>query len=103
MTSPSHYAEGSKLLSRAAFESVLDGEIRRALRTQSFLGLVVVETFHEWDGVMVAADDGTVLRMAEIVGTEVRETDLLGRCNAERWRSCSSTRIRTMRAASWIV
>jgi hypothetical protein len=79
MTSPSFFEEGSKLLPPGAFEVVLEGELRRAVRSQSFLTLVVVETRCEWAGTMVAADDGIVLKIAQIIGKEVRDTDLLGR------------------------
>lgn len=70
--------EGSRLLTPHAFEFVLDGELKRAVRSQNFLTLVVLEARREWDGMTVTADDGTVEEMAEIVGHEVRDTDLLG-------------------------
>jgi hypothetical protein len=78
MTSRSFYEEGSKLLTPAAFEFVLDGELKRAVRSQNFLTLVVVEASREWEGMMVTADDGTVLEVAQIIGKEVRDTDLMG-------------------------
>jgi hypothetical protein len=78
MTSRSFYEEGSKLLTPAAFEFVLDGELKRAVRSQNFLTLVVVEASREWEGRMVTADDGTVLEVAQIIGKEVRDTDLMG-------------------------
>jgi hypothetical protein len=79
MTSRSFYEEGSKLLTPAAFEFVLDGELKRAVRSQNFLTLVVVEASREWEGMRVTADDGTVLEVAQIIGKEVRDTDLMGR------------------------
>jgi len=69
--------KGSRLLTPDAFEFVLDSELKRAVRSQSFLTLVVLETSREWDGITVTADDGTMQEMAEIVGHEVRDTDLL--------------------------
>jgi GGDEF domain-containing protein len=78
MTSSSFYEEGSKLLTPGAFEFVLDSELKRAVRSQNFLTLVVVEASREWDGVLVTADDGTVQEVAQIIGKEVRDTDLLG-------------------------
>jgi hypothetical protein len=78
MTSRSFYEEGSKLLTPAAFEFVLDGELKRAVRSQNFLTLVVVEASREWEGMMVTADDGTVHEVAQIIGKEVRDTDLMG-------------------------
>ena len=78
MTSSSFYEEGSKLLTPGAFEFVLDSELKRAVRSQNFLTLVVVEAAREWEGIMVTADDGTVQEVAQIIGREVRDTDLLG-------------------------
>lgn len=78
MTSSSFYEEGSKLLTPGAFEFVLDSELKRAVRSQSFLTLVVVEASREWEGMVVSADDGTVHEIAQIIGREVRDTDLIG-------------------------
>jgi hypothetical protein len=78
MTSSSFYEEGSKLLTPGAFEFVLDSELKRAVRSQNFLTLVVLEAAREWEGMMVSADDGTVYQMAQIIGKEVRDTDLIG-------------------------
>lgn len=77
--SDSFFEEGSRLLTPSAFEFVLDGELKRAVRSQSFLTLVVLEARREWEGLMVTADDGTVEEVAQIVGREVRDTDLIGR------------------------
>jgi hypothetical protein len=74
----SFYEEGSKLLTPGAFEFVLDAELKRAVRSQNFLTLVVVETSREWEGMMVTADDGTVQEVGQIISKEVRDTDLLG-------------------------
>ena len=74
----SFYEEGSKLLTPGAFEFVLDSELKRAVRSQNFLTLVLLEASREWEGMMVSADDGTVHEVAQIVGKEVRDTDLLG-------------------------
>lgn len=78
MTSSSFYEEGSKVLTPGAFEFVLDSELKRAVRSQNFLTLVTLETSREWEGMMVSADDGTVQEVAQIIGKEVRDTDLLG-------------------------
>jgi hypothetical protein len=78
MTSSSFYEEGSKLLTPGAFEFVLDSELKRAVRSQNFLTLVVLEAAREWEGMMVSADDGTVYQVAQIIGKEVRDTDLIG-------------------------
>jgi GGDEF domain-containing protein len=78
MTSSSFYEEGSKLLTPGAFEFVLDSELKRAVRSQNFLTMVVLEAAREWEGMMVSADDGTVHQVAQIIGKEVRDTDLIG-------------------------
>ena len=78
MTSSSFYEEGSKLLTPGAFEFVLDSELKRAVRSQNFLTLVTVETTREWEGMMVTADEGTMQQVAQLIGREVRDTDLLG-------------------------
>lgn len=71
--------EGSRVLTPGAFEFVLDSELRRAIRSQNFLTLVVLETRREWEGIEVSADEGTVDEMASVVGRDIRDTDLLGK------------------------
>lgn len=78
MPTDGFYEEGSRLLTPNAFEFVLDGELKRAVRSQNFLTLVVLEASREWDGLTMSADDGTVEEVATIVGHEVRDTDVLG-------------------------
>lgn len=78
MQSDSFFEEGTRLLTPPAFEFVLDGELKRAVRSQNFLTLVVLEAKREWEGLMVTADDGTLEEVAQIVGREVRDSDLLG-------------------------
>src|SRR6478752_2134009 len=78
MTGSSFYEEGSRLLTPGAFEFVLDSELKRAVRSQNFLTLVVLEASREWEGMMVTADDGTLQEVAQIIGREVRDTDVLG-------------------------
>jgi hypothetical protein len=77
MTQP-FFEEERRLLAPNAFEFVLDGELKRAVRSQNYLTLVTLEASREWDGMTVTADDGTVEEMAQIVRHEVRDTDLLG-------------------------
>lgn len=79
MSTDSFSEEGSRLLTSNAFEFVLDGELRRAVRSQNFLTLVVLETHREWEGLEVSADDGTVEEVAQLVGREVRDTDVIGK------------------------
>jgi len=75
------YEEGSRLLTADAFDFVLQNELQRAIRSQNFLTVVVVEVQREWEGVAVPADQGTLREVAQIVGAEVRDTDLLTRSN----------------------
>src|SRR5437879_10014379 len=79
MADRSLYQEADKVLTASAFEFVLDSELKRAVRSQNFLTLVVVEAAREWEGITVTADDGTVQEVAQIIGKEVRDTDLIGR------------------------
>jgi PleD family two-component response regulator len=75
------YEEGSNLLTARAFEFVLENELRRAVRSQNFLTLVTVEASREWEGLMVTADEGAVHEVAQLIGKEVRNTDLIGRAD----------------------
>ena len=72
------YEENSKLLTPGAFEFVLDSELKRAVRSQTYLTLVTVEASREWEGITVTADDGTLQEVAQLIGNEVRDTDLIG-------------------------
>lgn len=77
MMRSSFYEEGSKLLTPGAFAFVLDSELKRAVRSQNYLTLVVVEARREWEGMTVTADDGTLQDVAQIIGRETRDIDLL--------------------------
>jgi hypothetical protein len=72
------YEENSRLLTPGAFEFVLDSELKRAVRSQNYLTLVTVEASREWEGMTMTADDGTLQEVAQLIGREVRDTDLLG-------------------------
>ena len=72
------YEENSRLLTPGAFEFVLDSELKRAVRSQDYLTLVTVEASREWEGMTVTADDGTLQEVAQLIGREVRDTDLMG-------------------------
>ena len=76
--SDSFFQEDTRLLKPHAFDFVLEGELKRAVRSQNFLTLVTLETTREWEGMTVTADEGTVEEVAEIIRHEVRDTDLLG-------------------------
>jgi len=72
------YEDNSKLLTPGAFEFVLDSELKRAVRSQNYLTLVTIEASREWEGMTVTADDGTLMEVAQLIGREVRDTDLIG-------------------------
>src|SRR5215510_3691366 len=78
MQSEPFFEEGTRILTPTAFQFVLDGELRRAVRSQNFLTLVVLDTRREWEGMTVSADHGTVDEVAQIVGREVRDSDVIG-------------------------
>jgi hypothetical protein len=78
MTPDSPSEPRSRVLEPALFESVLETELKRAVRGQNFVTLVVMEARREWDGLMLNADEGTIAGLADIVGREVRDTDPLG-------------------------
>jgi hypothetical protein len=61
---------------------VLDAELKRAVRSQNFLTLLTVEACREWEGMTMTADDGTVQDVAQIIGSQVRDTDLIGHTDA---------------------
>ncbi len=71
------YSHGSRVLTPGAFDFVLATELKRACRSQSFLTLVALEAQRTWDGLAVAADEGIVSEIADILGHEVRDTDIV--------------------------
>jgi len=79
MANDSFFEEGSRLLTAPAFDVVLTSELKRAVRSQSFLTLVVLEARREWDGLEVTADEGTLAEVAQLIGRDVRETDPIGK------------------------
>lgn len=72
------FERDSKVLTPAAFEFVLDSELKRADRYQNYLTLVTIETCREWEGMTMTADDGTVKEVAQVIQREIRDTDMLG-------------------------
>jgi GGDEF domain-containing protein len=72
------YEDNSKLLTPGAFEFVLDSELKRAVRSQNYLTLITVEARRESDNGTETPDDSTLQEMAQLIGREVRDTDLLG-------------------------
>ena len=74
MTADPFIDDTSRVLTPEAFEFVLTNELKRAVRSQNFLTLLVLEPLRQ------ASDDDrarAVQQIARLVGPEVRETDLL--------------------------
>ena len=53
MPGDTFFGGNQRVLRPHAFEFVLDGELKRAVRSQNFLTLVVLEASREWDGLTV--------------------------------------------------
>jgi hypothetical protein len=66
------------LLPPNVFGFEFDNELRRVVRSGRVLTVVTIGTDREVDGVTASADDRTVRSVAEAVGKEVRDTDLVG-------------------------
>src|SRR5579862_8905903 len=79
MTSSPFYEEDTKLLTPGAFGFVLDNELKRAVRYQNFLTLIVVRTSRDAGGGEITADDGTLREVAQIISKEVRDSDVVAR------------------------
>ncbi len=75
MTPDAFYDEDFRVLTPEAFDFVLGNELKRAMRSQNFLTLLVMETSTEHHE--EAAD--SVHHVTRIISHEVRETDLLTR------------------------
>jgi hypothetical protein len=72
MTGDPFAQEDFRVLTPEAFEFVLNNELKRAVRSQNYLTLVLVEPHSEGRGPQEAVRD-----VARLVSREVRETDLL--------------------------
>jgi len=68
--------EGLRVLTPEAFEFVLSNELKRAMRSQNFVTLVIVEPAPKSGG---GADerDQAAREVARLISRDVRETDLL--------------------------
>jgi PleD family two-component response regulator len=75
MTSDPFYQEESRVLTPTAFEFVLGNELRRAVRSQNFLTLIVMDA--EPEPVSPAAQAEPLRQIARLVSHELRETDVL--------------------------
>jgi PleD family two-component response regulator len=79
MAGRSFYENDSTVFTPDAFAFVMDSELKRALRVQSYLTLIVMDISREWEGMVVSTDEGTLHEVATVVANDVRGTDLLGR------------------------
>ena len=69
-----------RVLTSEAFEFVLNNELKRAVRSQNYLTLVVVEpTLRGGTGDTEGDRDRAMNDVAKLVSREVRETDLIAR------------------------
>ena len=73
------YEGESNLLTPQAFAFVLEAELKRAVRSQNYVTLVVVEATYEQKGMTMVVDESTLHDLARVFGKEIRETDFLGR------------------------
>jgi PleD family two-component response regulator len=76
MSGDSFLEEDRRVLTPEAFDFVLNNELKRAVRSQNFLTLLVVEPTLQSPNAD-AERAPAVRQIARIVGREVRETDLL--------------------------
>jgi len=75
MTPDAFYDEDFRVLTPEAFEFVLANELKRAMRSQNFVTLVVMDATPGENG----EEEDPVRHVTRIVSHEVRETDLLTR------------------------
>jgi hypothetical protein len=69
--------EDFRVLTPEAFEFVLTNELKRAVRSQNFLTLVIVEPSLEGGAAQSDERDEAVRDVARLISRDVRETDLL--------------------------
>jgi GGDEF domain-containing protein len=68
------YARGSRVLTPEAFEFVFGNELKRAIRAQTFLTLLVLAAARKGG---VPAAEHVMDEIIELIARDVRETDLL--------------------------
>src|SRR5262245_39301965 len=71
------YDENSRILTPEAFNFLLNNEMKRALRVQNFITLVVLDVSFE-EQKKPDVDEATIREVAQLIRRDVRETDLLG-------------------------
>jgi hypothetical protein len=81
VTSDPFLREDSRVLTPEAFDFVLNNELKRAVRSQNFLTLLLVEpTPSDPEGI---EQEEVVREVARLVSREVRETDLLSTAGSQ--------------------
>ena len=79
MTRAEFFDAASGILTRDAFNFMVEHQLRCAQRTQEFVTLVVITVEHESRELMAAADELNIGELGRIIRYAVRSTDLLGR------------------------
>jgi GGDEF domain-containing protein len=74
------YDEDFRVLTPEAFEFVLTNELKRAVRAQNFLTLLLMDASAD----EAPAGEDPVQEIARVVSDELRETDLLARTGEQR-------------------
>jgi GGDEF domain-containing protein len=69
------------LLTRQAFDFYLRLQLKRAVRSQNFMTLLMLVGQREWADVLVSGDAGMMHDVAEVIRFEVRITDAIGRAD----------------------
>src|SRR5262245_62118079 len=73
------YQGGAKLLKPEEFRFVVDSELKQALRSQSYMTLILIAAWCGSDELSVVADQWTLNKIALVFGKTIRDTDFLGR------------------------
>ena len=81
-TSDPWFEEDFRVLNRDAFDFVLANELKRAVRSQNFLTLLLVQPRVETPAAQAAPDD-VVQQVGRLISREVRETDLLSQTGTD--------------------
>jgi hypothetical protein len=84
MMADAFFEEDFRVLTPEAFDFVLHNELKRAVRSQNFLTLVVVEPTLRGTGGGNGERDHAVREIARLISRDVRETDLLAHTETGR-------------------